>query len=66
MKPSLVFVITLLFAPLASRADAPAAKTPPPVPKEFVSIVDKPTLPRVLLMGDSDSVACALEVRGAR
>lgn len=63
MKPCLVFVIALLFAPPASRAEAPAAKTPPPVPKEFVSIVDEPTLPRVLLMGDSVSIAYALEVR---
>jgi hypothetical protein len=35
-------------------------------PKEFVSIVDEPTLPRVLLMGDSVSIAYAPDFHGVR
>jgi acyl-CoA thioesterase-1 len=35
------------------------------VPPEFVAITDDPSLPRVLLMGDSVSIAYALEVRKA-
>lgn len=45
---------------------APAQATKPTaVPPEFVTITDNPALPRVLLMGDSVSIAYALEVRKA-
>lgn len=37
----------------------PKVATPP----EFVAITDDPKLPRVLMMGDSVSIACALEGR---
>jgi len=43
----------------ADTAPKPKASTPP----EFVAITDDPKLPRVLLMGDSVSIAYALEVR---
>lgn len=45
-------------------ADAPSkalAKPPNTVPPEFAPITDDPKLPRVLLMGDSVSIACALD-----
>jgi acyl-CoA thioesterase-1 len=56
--------IALLLAPLGSlfAADGPA-KAKAAVPPEFVGITDDPKLPRVLLMGDSVSIAYALEVR---
>ena len=63
MKQVPLLLALFAFAPLSGIADAPAAKPAPPVPKEFVSIVDDPRLPRVLLMGDSVSIAYALEVR---
>ncbi len=64
MKGILTPLAALLLAPLAAlhAADTPAkpkADTPP----EFVAITDDPKLPRVLLMGDSVSIAYALEVR---
>ncbi|MFN7561953.1 MAG: SGNH/GDSL hydrolase family protein, partial [Prosthecobacter sp.] len=57
-------LIALLLAPLASlfAADGPATAKAA-VPPEFVRITDDPKLPRVLLMGDSVSIAYALEVR---
>jgi acyl-CoA thioesterase-1 len=48
---------------LAIAADTPAVKTAPPVAKEFVAPVDDPKLPRVLIIGDSVSVAYTLDVR---
>jgi acyl-CoA thioesterase-1 len=64
MKPALTILTSLLLAPLAAllAADVPA-KTKTAVPPEFVGITDDPKLPRVLLMGDSVSIAYALEVR---
>ena len=64
MKCFLALSMGLLLVPLAAMraADTPArpkAATPP----EFVAITDDPKLPRVLLMGDSVSIAYALEVR---
>jgi acyl-CoA thioesterase-1 len=47
----------LLMACTAFAADKPAA------PPEFAAITDDPKLPRVLLMGDSVSIAYAIEVR---
>jgi hypothetical protein len=51
---------------VAMLLQAPAQVTKPAVvPPEFVAITDNPALPRVLLMGDSVSIAYALEVRKA-
>jgi acyl-CoA thioesterase-1 len=58
----LTFVFSVALGSLC-RAEAPASPAKPPVPPEFVSITDDPKLPRVLLMGDSVSIAYALEVR---
>ena len=44
-------------------ADTPTSRSAPPVAKEFAPIVDDPKLPRVLLIGDSVSVAYTLDVR---
>jgi lysophospholipase L1-like esterase len=63
MKRTLTFLTTLLLAPLAFAASSPAAKSAPPVAKEFAPIVDDPKLPRVLIIGDSVSVAYTLDVR---
>lgn len=64
MKPVLLLLSALLLVPLAAlfAADAPN-KPKPATPPEFVAITDDPKLPRVLLMGDSVSIAYALEVR---
>lgn len=64
MKGILTTLAALFLAQLAllHAADTPAkpkAATPP----EFVAITDDPKLPRVLLVGDSVSIAYALEVR---
>lgn len=48
---------------LGFSADTPATKSVPPVAKEFAPIVDDPKLPRVLIIGDSVSVAYTLDVR---
>ena len=57
-------LITLLAcASLAFAADTPATKSTPPVAKEFAPIVDDPKLPRVLIIGDSVSVAYTHDVR---
>ena len=53
----------LAVASLAFAADSPATKSAPPVPKEFTPIVDDTKLPRVLIIGDSVSVAYTLDVR---
>jgi len=44
-------------------ADTPTSRSAPPVAKEFAPIVDDPKLPRVLIIGDSVSVAYTLDVR---
>jgi hypothetical protein len=54
----------LLHAAMLLQATAQVTKPPAP-PPEFVTITDNPALPRVLLMGDSVSIAYALEVRRA-
>ena len=66
MKLTLALFTALLLAPLAvlPAAEAPA-KFKPAVPPEFAPITDNPKLPRVLLMGDSVSIAYALDVRKA-
>jgi len=66
MKPTLNLLTTLLallLAPLANAADTPATKSAPTVAKEFAAIVDDPKLPRVLIIGDSVSVAYTLDVQ---
>ena len=50
-------------AALGFAADTPATKSVPTVAKEFAPIVDDPKLPRVLIIGDSVSVAYTLDVR---
>jgi acyl-CoA thioesterase-1 len=47
----------------ADEPPAKAAKSAPPVAKEFAPIVDDTKLPRVLIIGDSVSVAYTLDVR---
>ena len=61
MKHLLLSLLTA--GSLAIAADTPAVKTAPPVAKEFAPIVDDPKLPRVLIIGDSVSVAYTLDVR---
>jgi hypothetical protein len=57
-------LLTLLAcATLAFAADSPTAKSVPTVAKEFAPIIDDPKLPRVLIIGDSVSVAYTLDVR---
>jgi acyl-CoA thioesterase-1 len=63
MKITLTTLLALLLAPLANAADTPATKSAPTVAKEFAAIVDDPKLPRVLIIGDSVSVAYTLDVR---
>jgi acyl-CoA thioesterase-1 len=66
MKPTLNLLTTLLallLAPLANAADTPATKSAPTVAEEFAPIVDDAKLPRVLIIGDSVSVAYTLDVR---
>ena len=58
-----VFLCLSLMAVLGFAADTPSTKTPPTVAKEFAPIVDDPKLPRVLIIGDSVSVAYTLDVR---
>jgi hypothetical protein len=64
MNPTLPLLVALLLAPPAGLT---AAELPIPskatVPPAFAPITDDPSLPRVLLMGDSVSIAYALEVR---
>jgi acyl-CoA thioesterase-1 len=64
MKRLLALSIGLLHAllPALHAADTPAKPTAA-TPPEFAAITDDPKLPRVLLMGDSVSIAYALEVR---
>ena len=59
-----VVIHGLLQAVVLFQAPAQAPK-PAAVPPEFAAITDNPALPRVLLMGDSVSIAYALEVRKA-
>jgi acyl-CoA thioesterase-1 len=54
--------LATLVAALALAASA-AAQTTPALPKEFQAPTDDPKLPRVLLIGDSVSVAYTLDVR---
>jgi acyl-CoA thioesterase-1 len=56
-------LLLLSLAPLAFAASTPATISAPPVAKEFAPIVDDPKLPRVLIIGDSVSVAYTLDVR---
>lgn len=60
MRPLLALL--LLASSVIQAADTPA-KSKASTSPEFVAITDDPNLPRVLLMGDSVSIAYALEVR---
>jgi len=64
MKRLLALPLGLLLAAATTlhAADTPA-KPKAAAPPEFAAITDDPKLPRVLLMGDSVSIAYALEVR---
>lgn len=53
----------LLLAPGIVCADTQAPQPAANVPKEFAPVIDDPKLPRVLLIGDSVSVAYTLDVR---
>lgn len=66
MQNTLKLLAALLLAPLASlnASDSPATPKVSVAP-EFAPITDDPKLPRVLLMGDSVSIAYALDVRKA-
>jgi hypothetical protein len=64
MNPALTFLTALLLAPLVALHAADTSAKPKPVtPPKFAAITDNPKLPRVLLLGDSVSIAYALEVR---
>lgn len=58
----IIYALLQVIAPKEAPAQAPKQAALPP---EFVSVTDNPSLPRVLLMGDSVSIAYALEVRKA-
>ena len=58
---ALGFMLSAVMA--ADVPSAKAAKNAPPMAKEFIAPVDDPKLPRVLLIGDSVSVAYTLDVR---
>jgi acyl-CoA thioesterase-1 len=61
MKAFLLSLLTV--ASLGLAAETTAAKNAPTPAKEFAPIVDDPKLPRVLIIGDSVSVAYTLDVR---
>jgi acyl-CoA thioesterase-1 len=61
MKTFLLSLLTV--ASLGLAAETTAAKKAPTPAKEFAPIVDDPKLPRVLIIGDSVSVAYTLDVR---
>jgi acyl-CoA thioesterase-1 len=61
MKRSVLLLLSL--APLAFAASTPTTKSAPPLAKEFAPIIDDAKLPRVLIIGDSVSVAYTLDVR---
>jgi len=63
MKQTLKLLTALLLAPLVGLAatNSPAKKIDP----AFTPIVDDPKLPRVLIIGDSVSIAYTLDVRKA-
>lgn len=51
--------LLFLFTSLTFAADKPAEKAPPKKPEAdpaFAKVEDKPSLPRVLLIGDSISI----------
>jgi acyl-CoA thioesterase-1 len=62
-RPYLAFVIALLLTATALPAADHPAKPKAATALEFVAITDDPKLPRVLLMGESVSIAYAPEVR---
>lgn len=64
MKPLTIVTCLLLSAvSFLHAADSPIPAEPKPTDPAFIPIADDPRLPRVLLIGDSVSVAYTLEVR---
>ena len=62
-RTSLLALTALLLAPLLASHAADAPAKPQSVPPEFAPVTDDPKLPRVLIIGDSVSVAYTLAVR---
>jgi acyl-CoA thioesterase-1 len=63
MRSLLALGLVLSAVTAADAPSAKAAKSAPPVAEEFAPIVDDAKLPRVLIIGDSVSVAYTLDVR---
>jgi acyl-CoA thioesterase-1 len=63
MRSLLALGLALSAAMGADVPSAKATKSAPPVAKEFIAPLDDPKLPRVLIIGDSVSVAYTLDVR---
>jgi len=63
MRSLLALGLVLSAVMAADEPPAKAAKSAPTVAKEFAAIVDDPKLPRVLIIGDSVSVAYTLDVQ---
>jgi acyl-CoA thioesterase-1 len=63
MKKLLLTLTALLLTPLAALHAADTPAKPQSSPPEFTSVTDDPKLPRVLIIGDSVSVAYTLGVR---
>jgi acyl-CoA thioesterase-1 len=63
MRSLLALGLALSAVMAADAPPAKAAKSAPPVAEEFAPIVDDAKLPRVLIIGDSVSVAYTLDVR---
>jgi acyl-CoA thioesterase-1 len=63
MRSLLALGLALSAVMAADVPSAKATKSAPPVAKEFIAPLDDPKLPRVLIIGDSVSVAYTLDVR---
>jgi acyl-CoA thioesterase-1 len=63
MRALLALGLALSAVMAADVPSAKATKSAPPVAKEFIAPLDDPKLPRVLIIGDSVSVAYTLDVR---
>ena len=57
------FLLPVLLSILTTAVFAAEPAAPKPVPPEFAPVVDDPKLPRVLVIGDSVSIAYTLGVR---
>jgi acyl-CoA thioesterase-1 len=63
MRSLLALGLALSAVMAADVPSAKATKSAPPAAKEFIAPLDDPKLPRVLIIGDSVSVAYTLDVR---